>query len=124
MAENTDEEHLDSPTNKEAENPSEEIIPAKCKNPHRISCVMYLMLLQIILFQVVWMNYYLKENKLKEGDAYFSMIKLAKFFAQHLLAILTLENDKKLKKQMAKYCRYEKRNDRANTMEKYEKWAA
>ena len=29
MAENTDEEHLDSPTNKEAENPSEEIIPAK-----------------------------------------------------------------------------------------------
>lgn len=102
----------------------EEIIPNECKNPHRVACVLYLMLLQIILFQIVWMNYYIKENKLKVGENYFSLVKMAKFFSQHLPGILMLENDRKLKKQMEKYCRYETRTDRLNTMEKYEKWAA
>lgn len=103
----------------------EDIIPNECKNPHRVTCVVYLMLLQIISFQIIWMNHYLKENKRKEeGESYFSLVKTAKFFSQHLQAILTSENDGKLKKQIEKYCRYENRNDRLNTMEKYEKYAA
>ena len=102
----------------------EEMIPNECKNPYRIRCVIYLMLLQIITFQSIWMNYYTNENKLKEGERYFSLMKLAKFFSQHLHLILTSDNDEKIKMQLEKYCRYEKRNDRINTMEKYEKYAA
>jgi hypothetical protein len=102
----------------------EKIIPKECKNPHRINCVIYLMLLQIITFQIKWMNHYTKENKLKDGDRYFSLMKLAKFFSQHLYLILTSDNDEKIKMQIEKHCRYENRNDRINTMEKYEKWAA
>lgn len=102
----------------------EEIIPTECKNPHRITCILYLMLLQIILFQIVWMNYYIKKHRHKEGENYFSLVKMAKFFSQHLPEILLLQNDRKLKKQMEKYGRYETRNDRLNTMEKYQKYAA
>jgi len=62
---------------------------------------------------------YTNENKLKEGERHFSLMKLAKFFSQHLHPILTSEKDEKIKMQLEKYCRYEKRNDRINTMEKY-----
>lgn len=102
----------------------EKMIPNECKNLHRINCVIYLMLLQIITFQIVWMNHYTKENKLKKGERYFSLMKMAKFFSQHLHLILTSDNDEKIINQIEKYCRYEIRNDRINTMEKYEKWAA
>lgn len=102
----------------------ESIIPNECKNPHRINCVIYLMLLQIISFQIKWMNHYTNRNKLKQGDCYFSLVKMAKFFSQHLNLILTSNNDRKIKQQIEKYCRYENRIDRINTMEKYEKCAA
>jgi hypothetical protein len=102
----------------------EKIIPNECKNPHRINCIIYLMLLQIISFQIVWMNHYANENKLKDGERYYSLMKMAKFFTQHLHLILTSTSDGKFKKQLEKYCKYEKRSDRINTMEKYEKYAA
>ena len=102
----------------------ESIIPNECKNPHRINCVIYLMLLQIISFQIKWMNHYTKENMLKQGDCYFSLVKMAKFFSQHLNLILTSNNDRKTKAQIEKYCRYENRIDRVNTMEMFQKYAA
>ena len=100
----------------------EKIIPMKCKNIHRIKCTIYLMLLYIILFQMVWMNCCLKDRK-KSFQA-MSLLKLAKFFTQHLNIILVPSQWKKLEKQLLKQCKYEKRNDRENTMEKYEKLAA
>lgn len=100
----------------------EKIIPIKCKNIHRIKCSIYLMLLYIVLFQMVWMNYYLKDRK--GGFQGLSLLKLAKFFTQHLNIILEQKTGKKLEKQLFRQCKYEKRNDRENTMEKYEKLVA
>lgn len=100
----------------------EKIIPQKCKNIHRIKCSIYLMLLYIILFQMAWLNCCVKGNK--KGSNNLSLLKLAKFFTQHLCTILDPNRKEILNKQLLKQCNYEKRNDRENTMEKYEKLAA
>jgi hypothetical protein len=100
----------------------EKIIPMKCKNIHRIKCSIYLMLLYIVLFQMVWMNCCIKDRK--RNFQGMSLLKLAKFFIQHLTAIFDPKRSGKLEKQLLKQCKYEKRNDRENTMEKYEKLAA
>ena len=102
----------------------EKIIPKHCKNIHRIKCYLYLMLLYILLFQMVWMNHYTSGRKNKGNKCQLSILKLAKFFAQHLSIILEAAQTNKLEKQLFKQCEYEKRNDRETTMEKYEKLAA
>lgn len=99
----------------------EKIIPQKCKNIHRIKCSLYLMLLYIVFFQMVWMNHCFSNRN--GGAKNLSLLKLAKFFTQHLKIILDPKRRKEWEKQLPK-CRYEKRKDRENTMEKYQKIAA
>ena len=73
---------------------------------------------------MVWMNHYTSGRKTKGNKGQLSILKLAKFFAQHLSIILDAAQANKLEKQLFKQCEYEKRNDRETTMEKYEKLAA
>jgi hypothetical protein len=102
----------------------ERILPKRCNNPQRINCIIYLMLLLIVLFQMVWLKAIAKVLNKKEIQAYLSILKLAKFFIQHFIEIAEGSNLKKLRLQLQRQCWYEVRNDRENTMEKYYKMAA
>ncbi len=99
----------------------EKLTPSKCNNPDRIYCMIYLWLIFILLFHTLWINYdqtYLKKN------ANLSILKLAKFFSDYFSMILLEKNEKKLRGLMLLKCRYDKRNDRVNLMQKYKKIAA
>jgi hypothetical protein len=99
----------------------EKLTPSKCNNPDRIYCMIYLWLIFILLFHTLWINsdqQYLKKN------ANLSILKLANFFSYFFQLILIEKNDKKLKELMLIKCRYDKRKDRINLMQKYEKIAA
>lgn len=101
----------------------ERLIPSRCKNPQRIYSLIYLMLLYILIFQVLWFNAY-KTKLEKHMFLKLSLIKMAKFFIQHFLLLATLENQNNLRKQIKLQCHYDRRNDRLNTIQKYEKMAA
>ena len=99
----------------------EKLTPSKCNNPDRIYCMIYLWLIFILLFHTLWINHdqvYLKKN------ANLSILKLAKFFSDYFSMILLEKNEKKLRELMLLKCRYDKRNDRVNLMQKYENIAA
>lgn len=99
----------------------EKLTPSRCINPDRIYCMIYLWLIFILLFHTVWINYdrqYLKKN------ANLSILKLAKFFSEFFPLILTERNEGKLRQLMLLKCRYDKRHDRTNLMQKYEFIAA
>jgi hypothetical protein len=101
----------------------EKLIPSKCKRPERIYCMIHLWLLYILLFQVVWFNAW--KHKLKgAADIKLSILKMAKFFAQHFTLILMAENENIIRRQIIVQCRYDKRKDRLNTIENYDKMAA
>lgn len=99
----------------------EKLIPSKCSNPNRIYCIIYLWLLYILLFHIIWMNLYVPY--LKKGEN-LSILKMAKFFSEYFYLIFTYGNEKQLQKLMLSKCKYDKRNDRLNMMQKYEKVAA
>ena len=99
----------------------EKLIPAKCNNPYRIYCMIYLWLIFILLFHTLWINY---DRAYMSKDANMSILKLAKFFSDYFPLILSGKNETKLKSLMYRKCRYDKRNDRYNIMQKYEKIAA
>lgn len=101
----------------------EKLIPSKCENPERIYSLIYLLLFYILLFQAVWYNMY--QSKLKRlKKSKLSLLKMAKFFIQHFYLLVILDNKNKLRKQLKLQCCYDHRNDRLNTMEKYEKMVA
>jgi hypothetical protein len=103
----------------------EKLIPLKCRKPQRIYSMIYLFLLFILLFHVVWLNSYNSKLKMKHKSYLkLSLLKMAKFFIQHFCLIIELGNDKKMTQQIILQCCYDSRNDRLNTMEKYEKIAA
>ena len=96
----------------------EKLTPSKCNNPDRIYSMIYLWLIFILLFHTLWINYdqtYLKKN------ANLSILKLAKFFSDYFSTILLEKHEKKLRELMLVKCRYDKRNDRINLMQKYDK---
>lgn len=102
----------------------EEILPKRCNNPERINCIIYLMLLIIILFQMVWLKRVSANNSKKDSCTQLSILKLSKFFIQHFLEIIQGQKVKKILNQLERQCRYERRKDRENTMDKYLKMAA
>lgn len=102
----------------------EKIIPERCNNPERINCIIYLMLILILLYHTCWLGNKDLKEKNTEGNAPLSLLKLTKFFKQHFGAIESGENNKTIIKQLKKQCKYETRNDRENTMEKYHKLSA
>lgn len=99
----------------------EKLTPSKCKNQDRIYSMIYLWLIFILLFHTVWINHnqqYLKKK------ANLSLLKLAKFFSDFFPLILIENNERKLRQLMLLKCRYDKRKDRMNLMQKYEKIVA
>ena len=99
----------------------EGLIPAKCTNPHRIYCMIYLCLLFILIFHSYWINH----NQVYLGkDANLSIIKLARFFSDNFTQIITGNNSFKIKILMLRKCQYDKRNDRINLIQKFIKYAA
>lgn len=96
----------------------EKLIPSKCKNPNRIYIMIYLQLLYILLFHTVWH----KEvyNKFREQNIKISLLKMAKFFKEHFIELLLAYNYDFLLRLIKVKCSYDKRNDRLNTMEKYD----
>jgi len=102
----------------------EKIIPNKCKNIHRINCIIYFMLLYILLFQTFW----LRCCQYKKGNfnRYFhlSLLKIAAFFNQHFQSIINNTNSQAVIWKIAQTCTHEVRHDRKNTMEIYRKLAA
>lgn len=99
----------------------EKLIPAKCKNPNRIYCTIYLLLLFILLFHVVWMNN--SKSKTRQ-NLNLSLIKMANFFLANFYSIFYCLDERFLSKLIPVKCRYEKRCDRLNLLQKYEKYAA
>jgi hypothetical protein len=99
----------------------EKLIPYKCNNPERIYCMIYLWLIFILLFHKMWVNHkgqYLNKN------ANLSILKLAKCFSEFFSLIVIENNERKIRKLLLLKCRYDKRKDRTNLMQKYEKIAA
>lgn len=99
----------------------EKLTPLKCNNPDRIYCMIYLWLIFILLFHTLWVNYdqlYLQKN------ANLSILKSASFFSYFFPLILIEKNEKRFRRLMLSKCRYDKRKDRINLMQKYEKIAA
>lgn len=82
----------------------------------RIESMVYAMLIFVTLFQVRFYNYF--ANKAKELTGQFlSMIKLCEFIENNF--ILMLENSsKEVEEAIVYYCRYDKRSERKNYMEK------
>jgi hypothetical protein len=101
----------------------EKILPKRCNNPERVNCIIYLMLLMILLFQMVWLRNIGRILIKAENQSHLSILKLAKFFIQHFIEIAEGINPKKLLNQLKRQCWYEVRSDRENTMEKYFKMA-
>ena len=99
----------------------EGLVPAKCTNTNRIYCMIYLCLIFILIFHSFWIN----QNQIYSvKDANMSMIKLARFFSDNFTQIITGNNIIKIKILMHRKCQYDKRNDRINLMQKFEKYAA
>lgn len=74
------------------------------------------MLIFITLFQVQFYNYFANKVKEKTGQ-FLSIMKLCSFIENHL--IWMLENSTaKVEDAICYYCRYDKRFDRRNYMEK------
>jgi len=99
----------------------EKLIPSKCKNPNRIYSMIYLWLLYILLFHTVWMN---QNGLYLQKGMNLSILKMAKFYSENFYLILTNKDEEQLKQLMLSKCKYDKRNDRLNLMQKYEKQAA
>lgn len=91
---------------------------------NRVKCIIYLMLLYIYLFHVVWWKYC--EDKIKTGSVQveLSILKLANFFKNHFTQIITSKSDRQIIKQILTHFCYDKRNDRVNSKQCYQKMAA
>lgn len=102
----------------------ERLSPAKCKNPERVFCMIYLFLLFIVLFQVLWIKAQYNTLTKQGNQLQLSLMKMAQFFMQHFHIIILLKNNRKIIEQIKSQCRYDTRKDRLNIMQKYEKLAA
>lgn len=99
----------------------EKLMPAKCINPYRIYCLIYLWLLFILLFQTEWFNHYLDTSSTKYN---LSILKMGRFFSLYFDRIIVENNEDFIRTLIIAKCRYDRRNDRLNMRQKYEKIAA
>lgn len=97
------------------------LIPLKCNNPYRIQCMIYLWLLYIFLFQVVWFDHFTLSEKV---DRKFSLIKMSRMFNTHFEKIITGKAESILFHLIISKCTFDKRNDRVNLSQKFDKIAA
>lgn len=82
----------------------------------RVESMVYSMLIFITMFQVQFYNY-LADKVREQTGQFLSILKLSAFIKSHLLWIL--ENTlSKVEHTICYYCRYDKRLDRKNYMEK------
>jgi len=102
----------------------EKLIHRQCKNKVRVNCIIYLMLLYIYLFHVIWWNNC--ENKLAKNNfpKKLSIMKLANFFRQHFIQIITAKSDEKILDLIKTNCTYDIRKDRENAKQLQFKLAA
>jgi len=94
----------------------EKLIHSQCKNPIRVKCIIYLMLLYIFLFQTVWWSQIEEFCVTESEQSRFSIMKLSNFFKNHFCQIISTKTDL-LIKQINAHCRYDKRKDRINAMQ-------
>lgn len=98
----------------------EKLIPTKCINPHRIYCMIYLWLTYILIFTVHWVNfngnYLCREENL-------SIIKLANAFSNNFSQIINTQNRNKVLGLLLLKCKYDKRKDRYNLIQKINMYA-
>ena len=95
----------------------QELLHEGCGNEHRVKVSIYLMLLFICLFMnkiYVRYSYTMK----KQTNKKISLIKLAKFIAEHILEIF-LVSHARLKEIISRYCCYDSRHDRINMTDLY-----
>lgn len=91
----------------------EKLIHKGCKNPVRVNCIIYLMLLYVFLFQTVWMRYC--ECKLNLGkERQISILKMANFFRKYFNDLITEVSEEKILEQLKTHCLYDVRKDRDN----------
>lgn len=102
----------------------EKIIHPQCKNAIRVNCIIYLMLLYIYLFHVVWWNHCESELAKQSPQQPLSILKLANFFNNHFMTLITTESNKEIIKQIKLHCTYDKRKDRDNAKQFQLKLAA
>ena len=99
----------------------EKLTPSKCINPDRIYCMIYLWLIFMLLFHTLWVN---KKWAYMESGANLSILKLAMFFFDHFPLIISGKDESRLRELMYLKCKYDRRNDRMNIKQKYEKISA
>jgi hypothetical protein len=97
------------------------LIPLKCINPYRVQCMIYLWLLYIFLFQVIWLAHFASFAK---TDQHFSLLKMSRMFNTHFEKIITGKSEGILYQLIISKCSFDKRNDRINMSQKFDKIAA
>lgn len=102
----------------------EKLIHNQCKNAIRVNCIIYLMLTYIYLFHVIWWHQCEKDIGTQPTRESLSILKLANFFKNHFMELITSKSNKEIIKQMKVHCMYEKREDRINTKKFKLKFAA
>ena len=93
----------------------EKIIHHQCTNAIRVNCIIYLMLLYIFLFYVVWWNQCESEIEMESLNENISILKLARFFNNQFIILITSTPNKEIMEQIKTHCTYHKRKDRVNT---------
>jgi len=102
----------------------EKLIHRGCKNVIRVNCIIYLMLLYIYLFHVVWWTHCESKIENEPSQKILSILKMAAFFRNHFIELITTTSDKKIIEQIKIHCGYDKRKDRANAIQLQLKLAA
>ena len=102
----------------------EKLIHHQCKNAIRVNCIIYLMLLYIYLFHVVWWKHCESEMEKQSPQQLLSILKLANFFNNHFMELITTKSNKEIIKQIKLHCTYDKRKDRDNAKQFQLKLAA
>jgi Transposase DDE domain len=89
-----------------------------CGNAHRVMVSIYLMLLFIcLLINTIYVYY--KDKIERRTNKLVSMLKLAVFVANNIIQLFSMPPGK-LMEHIARYCCYEKRNDRVNMTQVYQ----
>lgn len=90
------------------------LIHRHCKNPIRVKCIIYLMLLYIYLFHVLWWKHCETQIRKHSPLLQLSILKMSAFFFSHFRQLLFNTSEKNLWQQIKAHCAYDKRSDREN----------
>ncbi len=102
----------------------EKLIHRQCKNVIRVKCIIYLMLLYIYLFHVVWWKHCQDQIEKAKLHPDLSILKMANFFRQHFMELITQKPNRQMIEQIKIHCAYDRRKDRDNAKQFQFKLAA